>query len=103
MSKHEAALASALTTRGHAVVPQYAVSKYNIDIAFPGARLAIEVDGGQWHQTERKRASDKPKTAYLIAQGWRELRFSTSRPDWIDTAIDTIEAALANQHRRLAV
>lgn len=47
-------------------VPEYAVEFYNIDLAFPGQMVAIELNGGNWH-TEAK---DGERDAALIALGW---------------------------------
>ena len=51
--------------------------KFRIDIAFPDERLAIEVDGWQWHGKhlgDFKR--DRDRQNELTMQGWRILRFT---------------------------
>lgn len=51
-------------------VPQYAFSKYNIDIAIPTQKIAIEVQGGTWHSSRRKVVQDANKLACLSRGGW---------------------------------
>lgn len=54
------------------------VRKWRFDFAWPGQRVAAEVDGGQWkagggrHNTDR----DREKLNVAAALGWRVLRFS---------------------------
>lgn len=49
-------------------------SHYKLDLAAPELKLAIEIDG-QSHRTPEARRRDEKKTAYLVSQGWRVLRF----------------------------
>lgn len=58
-------------------IPEYAIHRYNIDIAFPDIKLGIEVDGGNWHQTEKHLRLQAQKEAYLKAEGWAVLRVTT--------------------------
>ena len=51
---------------------QHPVGRFVLDFYCPGARLAVEVDGGiHDHQAER----DAERTAILKAAGYRVLRF----------------------------
>lgn len=93
-SKHEAALVAALEASGITPILEYAIDKFNVDLAFPNHRLAIEVHGGNWHRNSpRKVAQDAAKRLFLEAQGWRVLRFYTRRADWVQHAVLEIMAA----------
>lgn len=56
-------------------VPLYAVHRYNIDFAFPDELVAVEYNGGNWHNTPKKRVADKVKAEYLRQNGWTLLTF----------------------------
>jgi very-short-patch-repair endonuclease len=49
---------------------------YVIDVAFPAARLGIEVDGWAWHMDAARTAADKRRQNALVRQGWTILRYS---------------------------
>lgn len=75
-SSLEKAAGSLLREFGLEPVAQYAFDIYNVDLALPGLKLAIEIDGGNWHQSDvRHRERDARKTALLQAAGWRVERF----------------------------
>ncbi|MFV0426754.1 MAG: DUF559 domain-containing protein [Beutenbergiaceae bacterium] len=48
---------------------------YYLDIAFPGPRLAIEIDGRAFHGDERFE-SDRERQNALVLAGWTVLRFT---------------------------
>ena len=50
--------------------------RYYIDLAFPAARLAIEVDGYEYHRGGSRFQDDRTKQNALMAAGWRVLRFT---------------------------
>lgn len=60
---------------------------YRIDVAFPAARLAIEVDGRAFHSDAGTFQRDRTRQNRLIAAGWRLLRFTwedlTLRPEHV--------------------
>ncbi|RTL67467.1 MAG: DUF559 domain-containing protein [Pseudonocardiaceae bacterium] len=62
-----------------------------VDVAFPGARVAIEVDGWAWHVDAERFATDRRKGNALVAAGWTLLRFT-----WHDltTAADRVLAEI---------
>ena len=66
------------------------------DVAFPDARLAIEVDGWAYHSQPERFQRDRSRQNSLVAAGWTVLRFTwrdlTERPDHV---IALIKAALA--------
>jgi very-short-patch-repair endonuclease len=47
-----------------------------IDIAFPDARVAIEVDGWAWHMDAGRAAADKRRQNALVRRGWTILRYT---------------------------
>lgn len=48
-------------------------NRYRLDLAYPGLRIAIEVDGRQ-HREEEIATSDSVRTARLEALGWHVIR-----------------------------
>lgn len=69
---------------------------YYIDIAFPGLRLAVEIDG-RLHETDPSIfENDRYRQNALVVQGWTVLRFTYSMlvedPDYV---VRTIRRALA--------
>ncbi len=55
------------------------------DLAFPGCRLAVEVDGWAWHIDPDRFQRDPARQNALVLAGWTVLRFTwsdvTERPD----------------------
>ncbi len=49
---------------------------YVIDVAFPGRRLAIEVDGWAWHRDAERCNADLHRQNVLVNAGWTVLRFT---------------------------
>ena len=69
--------------------------KYRLDIALPDARLAIEVDGWEWHGKHKGDFTrDRERQNLLTLHGWRILRFTAGqiRRD-IQACIKMIEQA----------
>jgi very-short-patch-repair endonuclease len=50
--------------------------RWVIDVAFPNARLAIEVDGYAYHSDQLRFQHDRTRQNALIRAGWRVLRFT---------------------------
>jgi very-short-patch-repair endonuclease len=50
--------------------------RWIIDVAFPEARLAIEVDGWAWHTDVDRFRADRRKGNALVRAGWQVLRFT---------------------------
>lgn len=77
-------------TRGHPFGP------WVVDVAFPGARIAVEVDGWAWHAGADRFQADRTKGNALVAAGWVLLRFTwhdlRDRPDHV---VRDVRAALA--------
>lgn len=54
--------------------------KYRLDIAVPSARLAIEVDGWEWHGKHKGDFQrDRERQNLLTLNGWRILRFTAGK------------------------
>lgn len=62
---------------------EYSVFPFYVDFAFVDIKLAIEIDGSQHLQEDRKK-KDEEKDQLLRSQGWSVIRFSESivKTDW---------------------
>jgi very-short-patch-repair endonuclease len=49
---------------------------YRIDLAFPAARVAVEVDGWAWHVDPERFRGDRRKGNFITRIGWDLLRFT---------------------------
>ena len=69
---------------------------YTIDLAFPEAKVAVEVDSWAWHVDADRFTGDRRKGNALVQAGWTVLRFTwhdlTRRPA---ECVAEIRAALA--------
>lgn len=54
----------------------YRVESYEIDLAFPASRVAIEVDGWAWHSDVERFRHDRQRQNALVLAGWTVLRFT---------------------------
>ena len=70
---------------GHKFRRQYPVGNYVVDFACLERRLVVELDGGQHAEVSTHEAQ---RTAFLLAQGFRVLRF------WNDEVMDQFDAVL---------
>ena len=74
----------------------YPFGPYLIDLAFPEAKVAVEIDGWAWHVDQDRFANDRRKGNALVRAGWQVLRFTwhdlTKRPGYV---VAEIRAALA--------
>ena len=55
------------------------VGRWFIDFAFPSKMLAVEIDGRQHEDTDRKKR-DEEKDKYLIDSGWKVIRIKWKNP-----------------------
>lgn len=46
------------------------VPTYRLDLAYPRAKVCIEYDGREFHESEERRASDEARRGWLRRQGW---------------------------------
>lgn len=58
--------------------PQFQVENYVLDIAFPAAMLAVEIDPSHWHRNTRSK-HDRIRDARLAELGWTVYRWSGER------------------------
>ena len=68
--------------RGAGIEEWYAndrVGPYSVDFAFPGQKVAIEVDGWAFHSNQEVFQNDRARQNWLVLQGWQVLRFT-----WLD-------------------
>ena len=56
--------------------PQHEVGPYRLDFAIPEKRIAIELDGHDYHKTKEQRTKDAKRDRYLTELGWTVLRFT---------------------------
>ena len=55
--------------------------KFYIDVAFPGLRLAVELDGWQFHKGHESFVSDRRRDVLLTLAGWTVLHFTAESID----------------------
>ena len=72
--------------------------RYVIDIAFPEAKLAVEIDGWAWHMAVDRFRADRHKGNALVRARWDLLRFTwhdlDGRPESVFAEIrDTLTTA----------
>ena len=60
--------------------PQIKVGPYRLDFTLETKtlKLAIEIDGHDFHSTKEQKAADYQRDRYLQSRGWRVVRFSGS-------------------------
>jgi very-short-patch-repair endonuclease len=57
----------------------YPVGRYKVDVGFPKAKVAIEVDGWAFHSSQEDFQVDRERQNYISLLGWKVLRFT-----WLD-------------------
>jgi very-short-patch-repair endonuclease len=66
-----------------------------LDFAFPEQKVAVEVDGRNWHSTSDARKYDGFKDHVLKERGWRVYRFWDHEvKERADECVDLVLAAL---------
>ncbi|HEX6311583.1 MAG TPA: DUF559 domain-containing protein, partial [Acidimicrobiia bacterium] len=55
--------------------------RYRIDLAYPDAMVAIEIDGWDTHRSRSAFDADRARANDLVVAGWRVLRFTSSTTD----------------------
>jgi hypothetical protein len=80
-------------------VQQYPVSvgrrHYRIDLAYPELKIAIEIDGWEYHRSRGSFDDDRSRANDLVVAGWHVLRFTSSTTD--REAVATVTAALSQK------
>lgn len=82
----------------HLIYREYSVFPFFIDFAFLNEKVAIEIDGSQ-HLEKDRRERDKQKDELLIKKGWVVVRFSDSvvKNNWNE--IDKILLDVLTEHK----
>lgn len=66
-------------------IANHPVGGYVVDVAFPAAKVAIEIDGWAFHHDQAAFQSDRVRQNRLALLGWQVLRFTwldlTEQPD----------------------
>lgn len=81
----------------------YSVGPYKVDVAFPGSKVAIEVDGWAFHSDQEAFQQDRKRQNYIALLGWQVLRFT-----WLDLVeypqrvIAVIRSAISARLRSLS-
>lgn len=65
---------------GNAIVPQFNVPgfRYRVDFAFPDQKVAVELDGYEYHSSKEQFTGDRKRQREMELKGWRFIRFSGS-------------------------
>lgn len=85
------------------IIREKSVFPYFIDFAFENQKLAIEIDGSQHNNIDRKE-SDIKKDILLNSIGWIVLRFTANKIKFeLDDCIDTIITFLKKEDTQVGV
>jgi very-short-patch-repair endonuclease len=60
------------------IEPQFYVGAYRIDFAIMPQKIAVEIDGHEYHSSVEQRTSDARRARHLQAKGWHVVRFTGS-------------------------
>ena len=78
-------MARALTSAGLTPQRQFRVVAdgrvYFLDLAYPNERIAIEIDGFEFHRSRGAFDSDRVRQNDLVRAGWIVLRFTSKSSD----------------------
>jgi uncharacterized protein DUF559 len=66
-----------------------------IDLAYPEQKLAIEIDGWEYHRTRSAFDNDRARANDLVVAGWNVLRFTSTMTD--AHAVEILSAALSQK------
>ncbi len=69
-------------------VTEHGTPVFRLDLAYPRARIAVEYDGEEWHSSDRDRARDLHRRAWLEERGWTVVvltkkSFSDDSDPWL--------------------
>ncbi len=67
----------------------------HLDLAYPDARLAIELDGWEWHHNRSAFDDDRWRDVELVKLRWMNLRLTATMSD--QAIVDVIGAALSDR------
>ena len=96
----ELALTPELDKRKLKYEPHFVIGKrFEIDIAFPKKKLAVEADGDYWHSLPKQILADGRKNDYLKSIDWNIMRFTESEiNDDVKSCADKIIAQLGGDN-----
>lgn len=60
------------------ILSQHPVGRFRLDFAIPWLKLAVELDGHEFHKTKEQRGRDAKRDRLLGKQGWHVMRFTGS-------------------------
>lgn len=60
---------------------QYPVGPYTLDMALPGKKIDVEVDGRYFHRMDDRPKRDAARDSYMERQGWTVVRFTELEVD----------------------
>jgi hypothetical protein len=60
------------------LVCQYPIGRYRVDFAIPDEKIAIEIDGREFHSTADQLTKDARRQREIQSLGWTVIRFSGS-------------------------
>ena len=70
-----------------------------VDVAYPPARLLVELDSRLHHSSKLDRDADTDRDRRLRQAGWRVVRFTwqdlLERPDWVVSELHRLLASTA--------
>ena len=106
LSKLEKFILEYFNNNGLFPIPLYAIYKFNIDLAFPEHKLAVEIHGGNFHTTPKKIKQDMAKEEYLKSIGWNivvieqgKIRMnSTKMHQLLSNAVSEVKEKLKSYH-----
>ena len=82
----------------HLIYREYSVFPYFIDFAFVNESIAVEIDGSQ-HLEEDRKKRDEEKDTLLLSKGWRILRIPANEVVRDGTkALDSLLEMLGNSN-----
>jgi very-short-patch-repair endonuclease len=64
------------------LTPQVEIGPYWVDFALLDQKVAIEIDGHEYHKTREQRTYDAQRQRHLEKLGWRVIRFTGTEIQW---------------------
>lgn len=75
----------------------YRVGRYRVDVGFPGAKVALEIDGFAFHTGVNEFQVDRTRQNAIVLLGWQVLRFTwwdiTEYPEKVAAAVNAAISA----------
>lgn len=61
------------------LTPQYEIGRYRVDFALESFKIAIEIDGYEYHSSQQQIERDYERENFLKGQGWEVVRFTAGQ------------------------